>query len=460
MTIRPSLIAIACGVLLGGCSLQPTYERPPLPVSANYPAYEVGSGANATPPAAAIGWRDFLTDARLQRLVELALANNRDLRVAALNVQQVRSQYRIQRAALLPQVDAGASASRGSSTRTNAVEVSASWELDFFGRLQSLSDTALQQYFASEQARRAVQILLVSQVADQYLAMLAGDEMIAVTQHTLEAARASYDLASLQWRVGTGTELSVRQAQTVVEQAQANLAAQQRARAQAENGLVLLVGAPVPADLPPATALERQSLIADIPAGLPSDLLTRRPDIMQAEALLRAANANIGAARAAFFPSISLTGGLGTASSALTALFGGGSLAWSFVPSLAMPIFNGGRLQAELDVARIEKDIRVAQYEKAIQSAFREVADGLAARATYDRQVTSLQRLDAASRRSLELADLQFRTGTTSYLPVLTAQQTLYTAQLSLVQAQLARMTNLVDLYRELGGGWNEHATN
>lgn len=457
MRIHRTIIALACGSLVAGCALQPTYERPPLPVAATYPAYPGDTAGGGSRPAAEIGWRDFLTDARLQKLMELALANNRDLRVAALNVAQVQAQYRIQQSALFPQVDGGASASRGNQTQKYTADLSVSWELDFFGRLRSLSDAALQQYLASDQARRAFQILLVSQVADQYLAMLAGDEMIAVTQHTLETARASYDLAQLQQRVGTGTELTVRQAETVVEQAQANLAAQQRARAQAENGLVLLVGAPLPADLPPATPLDAQRIVADIPAGLPSDLLTRRPDVMQAEALLRSANANIGAARAAFFPSISLTGDLGSTSSALAGLFGGGSLAWSFVPALVAPIFNAGRLQAELDVAKVEKDIRVAQYEKAIQSAFREVVDGLTARATYDRQVASLERLTAASGRSLELGQLQFNTGTTSYLTVLTAQQTLYAAQTSLIQARLARMTNLVDLYRELGGGWQEH---
>jgi multidrug efflux system outer membrane protein len=287
----------------------------------------------STLAAGDIGWRDFLRDARVQRLVEIALANNRDLRVAMLNVEQVRAQYRIQRAALFPTVGGFADASRshtpaGISTsgkaitsQTYEVGVSAAWEIDFFGRLRSLSDAALQQYFASAYARQAAEILLVSQVADQYLTVLAYDEQLQVTQETAAAAQASYNIVKLQFDTGTGTELALRQAQTVVELAQANYAAQVRGRAQAENSLVLLIGEPLPADLPPPVRLGSQAILADIPEGLPSDLLTRRPDILQAESFLRAENANIGAARAAFFPSISLTGSLGTASATLGGLF-------------------------------------------------------------------------------------------------------------------------------------------
>jgi len=472
---RPSSGAavVAVAALIAGCSLQPVYERPALPVATAYPtgdAYKSstgGSSSNAL-PAVDIGWRDFLTDPRLQRLVEIALANNRDLRVAALNVAQTQAQYRIQRAALFPQISgfADSAPSRTPASLTTSgktlvahdysIGVSASWEIDFFGRLQSLNDQALQQYFATAQARKATQILLVSQVADQYLIMLADDELLAVTQRTLESAQASYKLTLLQFQTGTGTELSVRQAQTVVEQANANRAAQLRARAQAENALVLLLGQPLPADLPPPAPLGAQAILADIPADLPSDLLTRRPDIMQAEATLRGANANIGAARAAFFPTISLTGNLGTASSALSGLFKAGSLAWSFLPSLTLPIFEGGQLQASLDVATVQKDINVAQYEKTIQTAFREVADGLAARGTYDDEVAAVERYTQAQQSALDLSELRFRNGVDNYLAVLTAQTGLYSAQLTLVQERLARLTNLVDLYQFLGGGWIE----
>ena len=460
----------AMAVLLAGCSLQPVYQRPDAPVAANYPAgpaYKPAS-SSSTPVAVDIGWRDFLTDARLQRLVEIALNNNLDLRTAALNIAQAQAQYRIQRSAQLPQLSVGASETaqrapltttgQNAATHDYSVGLSlSSWELDFFGRLQSLNDQALQQYFATAQARKATQILLVAQVADQYLTILADDDLLGVTQRTLETAQASYDLNLKQFQAGIGTELTLRQAQTVVEQAKANYTAQVRSRAQAENALVLLIGQPLPADLPSATPLNSQSVLADIPADLPSDLLARRPDIMQAEASLRAANANIGAARAAFFPSITLTGGAGLGSAALGALFHGASLAWSFIPAITVPIFEGGRLRASLDVATVQKDINVAQYQKTIQTAFREVADGLAARGTYDDQVASLERNVEASQRFLDLAQQRFQSGVDSYLNVLTAQTTLYSAQQMLVTARMARLTALVDLYRALGGGWIGH---
>src|SRR3984893_10263397 len=471
---RSGVALVAVAALIAGCSLQPVYERPSAPVAGTYPTGDVyksptsGSGGT-TLPAVDIGWRDFLTDPRLQRLVEIALANNRDLRVAALNVAQTQGQYRIQRAALFPQISgfADSSSSRtpaslsvtsnATVTHDYSVGLSAAWEIDFFGRLQSLSDQALQQYFATAQARKAVDILLVSEITDQYLTLLADDELLAVTQRTLETAQASYKLTIVQFNAGTGSELSVRQSETVVEQARANYSAQLRGRAQAENALVLLIGQPLPADLPAPVPLNTRTILADIPADLPSDLLVRRPDIMQAEATLRGANANIGAARAAFFPTISLTGNLGTASSALGGLFKAGSLAWSFLPSLTLPIFEAGKLQANLDVATVQKDINVAQYEKTIQTAFREVSDGLAARGTYDDQVASLERLTGAQQRRLDLSDMRFRNGVDPYLTVLTAQTDLYNAQQTLVAARLPRLTNLVDLYRSLGGGWIEH---
>jgi multidrug efflux system outer membrane protein len=275
-----------------------------------------------------------------------------------------------------------------------------------------------------------------------------------VTQRTLEAARASYGIVKLQFDTGAGTELDLRLAETVVEQAQANRAALMRSRAQAENGLVLLLGQPQPAAAAADARLEDQGILSDIPAGLPSELLARRPDVLQAEALLRSANADIGAARAAFFPRIALTGGSGTASAALSGLFTAGSSSWSLAPALLAPIFNGGANRANLDVARLGKDIRIARYEKAIQSAFREVADGLAARGTFDDQLASLERYTAAQRRRLELAQLLYQNGAAGYLDVLTAQTDLYNAEQVLVAARLQRLTNLVDLYRALGGGW------
>ncbi len=465
---------VACAALLAGCALAPVYERPMAPVAPAYPtgaAYRPTDDAagRATPAAADLGWHDFLTDARLQRLVQIALANNRDLRVAALNVAQTQAQFRIERATLYPQIGGFSDASTVRTpasisptghmtvTHDDSVGLSAAWEIDFFGRLRSLGEAALQQYLATAQAHKAARILLVSEVADQYLTLLSYDERVGVTRHTLEAAQASQQLTELQWRTGTGTELAVSESRTVVEQARANYSAQLRGQAQAENALVLLIGQPLPADLPPPVRLGEQAIIADIPAGLPSDLLTRRPDIMQAEATLRGANADIGAARAAFFPAISLTGAMGSASSALSGLFKSASPAWSFTPSVTLPIFEAGSLRAGLDVARLQKDIDIALYEKAIQTAFREVADGLAARGTYDDQVASLERDTAAEQRRLDLSELRFRSGVDPYLTVLTAQTDLYNAQQALVAARLARLTNRVDLYRALGGGWIEH---
>jgi multidrug efflux system outer membrane protein len=474
MKLHRHILCVAAALAVGGCSLQPVYHRPDAPVSGAFPsgpAYrDLPGAAGATAqPATEIGWRNFMADARLQRMVELALKNNRDLRITVLNMQRVQAQYQLQRAGLFPQINAGVSGSRSgtSGTTTNgssktggssySAGLSAAWELDFFGRVRSMTDAAAEQYLASAYGRQAAEILLVSQVADQYLTVVAYDEQLAVTQATLVAAQESYKIVKLQYDTGTAAELDLRLSETTVEQAKAAHAAQVRLRAQSENGLVLLVGQPLPNDLPPAKRLGDQPILTDIPAGLPSDLLTRRPDILQAEALLRSENANIGAARAAFFPQISLTAALGSASSTLSGLFAAGSGAWSFAPSLLMPIFNGGANQANLDIAVISKDIGIAQYEKAIQTAFREVSDGLAARGTYEEQLAALERNIVAEQRRLELANMLYKNGIDTYLNVLTAQTDLYFAQTSLVSARLNRLTSLVDLYRALGGGWIEH---
>jgi multidrug efflux system outer membrane protein len=470
-------ICVAVAALVSACTFQPKYERPAPPVASTF----AQSGVYATQPrvapgqqgangvaAADIGWREFFNDPRLQRLIELSLNNNRDLAVAVLKVQQAAAQYRVTRADLFPTLDA---VGRETKTRTPrnlsfldrtisnqySVGLSASWQIDFWGRVRSLKDQALAQYLATAQARKAAEILLVSQVADQYLAVLAADEQLAVTQRTLDTASASYHLAKLQFDTGIGSELDLHQSQGIVEQARANLQAQQRVRAQAENALVLLVGQPLPEDLPAGLPLHAQSLLADIPAGLPSELLTRRPDVMEAEQRLLAANANIGAARAAFFPNISLTGNFGTLSPTLDGLFKPGSAAWGFTPKIDLPIFEGGLNVANLQLADVGKKIAIAQYEKAIQTAFREVADGLAARGTYDQQIQSLDRYVASQQRRLELSELRYRNGVDSYLNVLTAQTDLYSAQQSLISARLNRLTNLVDLYQYLGGGWLQH---
>lgn len=478
---KHALIAAAVAFLAAGCTMAPRYERPAAPVAPSFPTggvYETQPGMGGTSTngrsasgatATDIGWRDFFVDPRLQRLVEIALKNNRDLRVSVLNVDAARAQYQITRAELFPAINGVGTESRtrvpealhtGPSNPYSVYNVglSASWEIDFWGRIRSLKDQALAQYLSTAQARKAAEISLVSQVADQYLTMLADDDLLQVTQATLKTAQDSYNLTKVQFENGTGTELDLRQAETVLETAKANLQAQERARAQAENALVLLIGEPMPADLPQGLPLGAQNLLTDIPAGLPSDLLTRRPDIMEAEQTLLAANANIGAARAAFFPKISLTGSFGTESLTLGGLFKAGTAAWTFAPQITLPIFQGGANVANLNLANVQKRIEIANYEKAIQSAFREVADGLAARGTYDQQIAALERNTFANQRRLDLSDLRYRNGVDSYLTVLTAQTDLYSSQQSLISARLARWTNLVDLYRALGGGWIERA--
>ncbi|SIT49993.1 Outer membrane protein OprM [Paraburkholderia piptadeniae] len=473
-----SLMAVAVALFAAGCTMEPKYERPAAPVSGAFPSDGVyatqpapGAGAHSANGQAAveIGWRDFFVDQRLQQLIDIALKNNRDLRVSVLNIEASRAQYQIARAALMPTIDAVASQTKQRTpkdlsffgrTISNqySVGLNASWEIDFFGRIRSLKDQALAKYLATAQARKAAEIALVASVADQYLTVLAFDDSLRVTQDTLKTAQESYRITKLQYDTGTGSELDLRQAETVVEQANANLQSQARLRAQAENALVLLIGEPLPTDMPSGLALNDQDLLTDIPAGLPSDLLTRRPDIMEAEQNLLAANANIGAARAAFFPRVSLTGSFGTLSPTLGGLFKPGSAAWSFAPQITLPIFEGGQNRANLDLANVEKNIQIAQYEKTIQTAFREVADGLAARGTYDQQIKALERDTFAEQRRLDLSDLRYRNGVDSYLAVLTAQTALYDAQQLLITARTQRLTNLVDLYKALGGGWIEHA--
>lgn len=458
------LTLLSVTALASGCALQPDYERPADAAPAAYPAgpaYAGAAPANAM-PAADIGWQDFLVDPRLRQLVGIALANNQDMRVALLRVDQARTALRLQRSAALPHVGVEASGTRGrnsagAATHTNAVALSAAWEVDLFGRLQSLTDAAREQYLASAYGRQAAHILLVAQVAEQYLAMLAYEEQLAVTDETLAAARESYRIVKLQFDTGTVSELDETLARGTVEQALANHAAQQRLRAQAENALVLLLGQPLPpATGAPGAPLDQQPMLADIPAGLPSDLLLRRPDVLQAEALLRAGYANIGAARAAFFPNIQLTAAAGTASTALGQLFEAGTGIWSFAPSLVLPLFDGGARQADLDNARIARDIGVAQYRRAVQAAFREVADGLAARGTYESELAARGRDVATQQRRLELAELLYASGAGDYLGVLTAKTDLYNARLSLIAARQNQLAALVGLYRALGGGWVE----
>ncbi|RZT36261.1 AdeC/AdeK/OprM family multidrug efflux complex outer membrane factor [Cupriavidus agavae] len=469
--MKRTLIYVAAAAVLSGCSLIPTYERPAAPVDAAYPqgdAYKGATAAAQVPSAVELGWRDYFADPRLQRLIEVALQNNRDLRVAALNVEAYRAQYRIQRADLFPEVGATGQGTRqrvpaelsttGQRVISSQYGVSlgtTAWEIDLFGRLRSLSQAALEQYFASEEARRSTQISLVASVANAYLTMRADEANLQVTRDTLGAYERTYNLTKRSFEEGVASRLDLRQSQTQVENARASLARYTRLVAQDANALTLLLGAGMPADLPIGLTLD-QKLVADVPAGLPSDLLQNRPDILAAEHRLKSANADIGAARAAFFPRISLTASAGTASRQLSGLFDAGSGTWLFSPQITLPIFTAGSLQASLDYARIQKDINVATYESTVQSAFREVADGLAARGTFTDQLEAQQRLVEASQDYYRLAEGRYRTGVDSYLTLLDAQRQLFTAQQALIDARLNQLTSEVNLYKALGGGLNE----
>jgi multidrug efflux system outer membrane protein len=479
--MRRLTVSLISVLLAAGCTLEPKYERPAAPVPQTFPdgeAYRAAGVARAdgvaptiAKAAADIGWREFFTEPRLQQLIELALANNRDLRVAALNVEAARAQYRIQRADLLPNLSATANGSAQSVPpyfkssglpipsviRQDNVGVSlTSYEIDFFGRLRSLNHQKLEQYFGYEETRRSSQISLVAEVVDGYLTLLADQELWRITQDTLKSDSESYALTQRMSQAGQATDLDLRQSEIAVDTARANLSQYARQVAQDRNALQLLLGAPLPKGFRDDPPLETQSFVEELPAGLPSDLLERRPDILSAEHNLRASNANIGAARAAFFPSVTLTGEYGTTSTQLSGLFASGSRNWSFAPQINLPIFAGGANVANLNLAKVEKNVQVAQYDKAIQTAFREVADALAGRGTLQQQLEAQRALVDAAGASYKLSELRFHNGVDAYLTVLDSQRTLYSAQQGLVSVELARLQNLVGLYKALGGGWKE----
>jgi len=453
----------AAALALSACSLIPTYQRPAAPIAPTYPPETAPDAVGGPVAAADLDWQRFFADPRLKRLIELALVNNRDLRVAVLNIEQTRALYQVRRADELPTVGVGASVTRtpvGNGVLT-AYAVGAqvsSYEIDLFGRVRSLSQAALAQYFATAEARKAVQISIVASVANAYLNVLADDELVRVTQETLKTREESYRLTKLRFDNGVSSELDFRQAESLLEGARATLAQSQRQRTLDQNALVLLVGQALPADLPPALPLDNQQIATDLPAGLPSDLLVRRPDIRASEQQLVGANANIGAARAAFFPRISLTASFGTASSELSGLFQGGSWAYTGTAQLVQPIFDFGRNQGNLEFARASFDIAVAQYEHTIQTAFREVSDALAGRATLGEQLRAQAAQTNALQVAYRLADLRYRSGAASFLDTLDAARTLFASQILLVQTQAQQLQNQVALYRALGGGWNEAA--
>ena len=460
---RAGWVACAAATLLGGCmSLAPKYERPAAPVPDRFA--EDTAPANG-PVASVLEWQSFFGDERLKRLIGVALANTRDLRIAALNIEQARALYDVRRADAWPTVGIGASGSRQPNTNRSVGGITSlytvglavtAYELDFFGRIRSLSDAALAQYLATDEARKTAQISLIAAVATTYLSLLADEDLLRVTQQTLATREESLKLTKLKFDQGVVSEIDFRQAESLYQAARVALAQQTRQRAQDENALALLLGQPVPADLPAGLALTSQQMVADLPAGVPSEVLARRPDVRAAEQQLIAANANIGAARAAFFPKITLTGSVGSASAELSGLFKSGSFAWTFAPQALLPIFDAGRNRANLDVAKLSRDIAVAQYERAIQSAFREVSDALAGRATLVDQLQAQEAQTRAEEARYQLADLRYRNGAASYLDVLDAQRAFFTAQQALVQTQALQMQSLVTLYKVLGGGWSD----
>lgn len=458
------MLAAAAATMIAGCSLTPELVRPAAPVAPAFPPH-AAAPTDAGRAAVDIGWREFFPDARLQALIASALENNRDLRIAALRIEEARAQYNVQAADLLPNVNAGVSGSRsrtpggvsatGRPLVTNVYQVGlslASFELDFFGRVRSLNEAALAAYLATEEAQRAAQISLVAETAKAYLSELGAGEQLVLAQRTLEGREQGYKLSRQRFDVGASSALDLRLNETLVQSARVSVLQLQRQRAQARNALTLLVGTPL-GDLPTGADLSSQNVVTAIPAGLPSDLLANRPDIRAAESRLVAANANIGAARAAFFPRISLTAALGTASTALSGLFEAGSMSWSFTPQLALPIFDAGRNRGNLDLAVVRRDLAVTDYERTIQGAFREAADALVARGTLEEQVEAQRLVREAQADRLNLADQRFRAGVASTLDVLDAQRELFTAEQSLVQTRLLRLTNAVDVYRTLGGG-------
>ena len=456
-TLTPLLAA----ALLAGCSFIPTYERPAMPVPAAYPLAGAEGQARA---AADIDWKDYFTDPRLQRLIGIALGNNRDLRVAMLNVEQARAQFQIQRANQFPTVSAIASGTRQPSAITGqyanqfqaGVGISA-WEIDFFGRIAALKEQALAQYLATDEARKSAQISLVAAVASGWLALMADEELLDISRRTLDTRSESVKLTRLRLEHGVSSELDNSQALSLAEAARATYAQQQRQRMLDENALALLLGQPLPDDIRtslPSARLADAAPMQPLPAGLPSDLLARRPDIRQSEQLLIGANANIGAARAAFFPRISLTAQYGSVSNELSGLFKSGTWAFSLAPQLTLPIFDAGRNQAGLEAARAGREIAVAQYEKSIQTAFREVSDALAGQATLQEQLDAQRAQTAADAKRLELSDLRYRNGVASYLDLLDAQRSMFATEQALVLTRLQQLQNQVTLYKVLGGGW------
>lgn len=472
--MQRAILACAAVLLAGGCVMIPEYQQPETThVPATWPdgpAYPDLVEGDPKRPASAIGWRDFFTDARLEGFIAQALENNPDVRLAMLKVKRLRAKYQLQSSKLFPTLNATGSYTRGEGPAVGGgpravggggayeyyqVGVGiTSYELDLFGRIRSLKQSALERYLASVYARRSAKIALVAQVANAYLQWIAYDARLALAQKTLAGRQKALELIRRRFEVGVASELALRQAQTAYQSARVEVAQLLRRRAQSRNALVVLVGGGVPAQPAEGAALS-DDMVIDLPQpGLSSRLLLRRPDVIAAEHRLKAANAKIGAARAAFFPRITLVGSYGSISPELDGLFAAGSTIWSFMPQITIPIFDGGRNEANLQVAKVTKRMKIAKYQKTIRTAFREVANTLAARGTLNETLAARRKLVEAARASYQLALKRYKNGVASYLPVLEAQRALFDARQALIQTRLARIANTVTLYKVLGGGW------
>ncbi|MBO9332975.1 RND transporter [Achromobacter pulmonis] len=449
---------------LAGCmSLAPPHDTPPQPVPQTWAPDLVGADTGIAAPA--LAWRQYFTDPLLQRLIDTALRNNRDMRVAVLRVEEARAAFQIQRADRFPtlgvQGQGGRARVPGDLNLTGQPRVSgeyraevglSTWELDLWGRVRNLSESALQSWLSTDAARQAVQVSLIAQVADGYLGLRELDERVAIAQKTLASRAESYRIFSRRYEVGSTSRLDLTQVQTLLTQAQSLHAQLAQSRAAQLHALAQLVGGD-PGALPPQGPFDETTVLAELAPGLPSALLTARPDIVAAEHRLRAAQANIGAARAAFFPRIALTAAWGTASAELDGLFDGGSRAWTFLPALSLPIFDGGRRRANLELSEVRREVAVAEYEKTIQTAFREVADALSARRWQGEQLSISRVSLGAQQERARLAQLRYDNGSAAYLEVLDAQRDLLSAQQELVQARRALLSSQILLYAALGGG-------
>ena len=464
--MMPRILPLAlAAILLTGCSslLAPDYQRPTAPVPAALPDY----GHQTDAQRLALDWRTFIHDARLRQVVETALANNRDLRIAALNIDKARAQYGITRADLLPSINATAAGthaqtaqdltSGGTPRVTHSYSAGvgfSSWEIDLFGKLQNQKDAAWETFLQSAETRNATQISLVAEVVNAWLTLAADQEQLKLAEDTLGSQQTSYALIARRFQFGIGSQLDVSQAQTTVDSARVDAASYRSQVAQDQNALTLLVGAPLADNLLPQSGLfDGPAVLSELPSGLSSDVLLARPDLRADEHALKAANADIGAARAAFFPSITLTANAGSASNDMGRLFKGGNGTWSFVPQISLPIFNGGALMASLDAAKVTRDINVAQYQKDIQTAFREAADAMAVRANMGEQLSAQQRLTDANANSYKLSNARYQAGIDGYLSLLDSQRSLYAAQQKLITLKLSQESNRVTLFKVLGGG-------